>query len=240
MNQKKDIEKIYQEKNTAKFFDDERKQYKFQNYKHKLEANFLKKTLALFPKDNAIKVLDVACGTGRMFTEISKLRKGIIYHGLDSSKTMTSHLKEKAKKLNFPVNIKIGDATKLPYKDNTFDVTYTYHLTWHLPANLQKKMILEMLRVTKKNGYIVFDVLNEDFIWDKYKHLFKKKPTEGIYKVDIKKIKAILKEHNHEIEKLSDFPIKNSFLYAIFNIVNLSRKILPKNLFHMVYFRVKK
>jgi len=239
MTQKKIIEETYQKEKIAKVFDKERKKYLFQRYKHKIESNFLKKTLDKFNKNKKIKVLDVACGTGRMLPELILSKRNIEYHGLDSSLAMTSHLKEKAKKLNFPVKVKIGDATKLPYKDNEFDIVYTYHLTWHLPENLQKKMILEMLRVTKKKGYLVFDVLNENFVWDKYKHLFGKKPTEGIHKVSVKKIKKMFKRYDHKIEKLSDFPVKNSFVHSIFNIVNLSRKILPRNMFHMIYFRVK-
>jgi ubiquinone/menaquinone biosynthesis C-methylase UbiE len=240
MSQKKEIEKKYQERGMAKVFDDDRKKYPFDKYKHKLEANFLKKTITKFDKNKKIKILDVACGTGRMLSEVIRTNKNTEYNGLDSSEVMTSHLKEKAKKLKFPVNIKIGDATKLPYKDNTFDVTYTYHLTWHIPQNLQMKMISEMIRVTKKRGYVVFDVINENFIWDRYKWLFGKKPTKGIYKVNIKKIKQSLKRHKYEIDKLSDFPIKNSFWYSILNIANLSRKIFPKNMFHMIYFKVRK
>jgi ubiquinone/menaquinone biosynthesis C-methylase UbiE len=240
MTHKKEIEKLYQEKDVAEVFDANRKRYLFQRYKHKLEANFLKKTLASFNKKKKIKVLDVACGTGRMVPEIIRSGNNVDYYGLDSSKAMTSHLKEKAKKVNFPVNIKIGDATQLPYKDNNFDVCYTYHLTWHLPKELQIKMILEMLRVTKKGGYVVFDILNSNFVWEKYKHLFGKKKTGGIHKVDIKQIKTLLKEYNYDLEKLSDFPVKNSFLYSILNVANLSRKLLPKNLFHMIYFRVRK
>lgn len=240
MTHKKDIEILYQEKNVANIFDTDRKKHLFQRYKHKLESNFLKKTLNSFNKKKKIKVLDVACGTGRMLPEIISSGNDVDYYGLDSSKVMTSHLKEKAKKVNFPVNIKIGDAAQLPYKDNSFNVCYTYHLTWHLPEELQIKMILEMLRVTKRGGYVVFDVLNSNFVWEKYKHLFGKKKTSGIHKVDIKQIKNLLKDRSYVLEKLSDFPVKNSFLYSILNIANLSRKLLPENMFHMIYFRVRK
>ncbi len=239
MKQKKDIEETYQREDVARVFDADRKKYLFQRYKHKIEANFLKKTTFQLNKSK-VKVLDVACGTGRMLPEMFKTGKDIEYHGLDSSNAMTSHLKKKAKSLGIDVNLKMGDATKLPYEDNSFDVVYTYHLTWHLPYELQKKMIREMIRVCKKDGYVVFDVLNENFIWEKFKDIFKLKKTDGIYKVNINDLKKLIGKHEYDIEKLSDFPIKNSVLYSFFNVFNVLRNFLPINLYHMIYFRVKK
>lgn len=51
MDQKKDIEKTYQREDIAKVFDGDRKKYLFQRYKHKIEANFIKKTIKAFPKE---------------------------------------------------------------------------------------------------------------------------------------------------------------------------------------------
>ena len=138
------------------------------------------------------------------------------------------------------MNLKIGDATKLPFGNSSFDLVYTYHLTWHLPKKTQEKIINEMLRVTKEGGYILFDVLNNDFLWEKIKIFFNIKKTDGIYKQKISEIKKQVPQKTTEIEKLSDFPIKNDSLYSVANIVNRARKILPANLFHMIYFLVKK
>jgi|GEM_PF-1234391 ubiquinone/menaquinone biosynthesis C-methylase UbiE len=240
MSQKKKIINEYRKSEVADVFDNERKKYLFQKYKHKIEFNFLKKTIMLFDKNKKIKILDVACGTGRMLPEITRIRKNLEYHGLDSSEEMTFHLKRKAKKMNFPVNIKIGDATKLPYGNDTFDLAYTYHLTWHLPVELQIKTISEMLRVVKDNGYVLFDTLNSQFLWEKIKFMLGVKKTDGIHKLSVKDVKKFLKDYNYNIEKLSDFPVKNSFLYSILNIINKAREILPTNMFHMIFFRVKK
>tara|TARA_Y100000034_G_C6874879_1_gene399930 strand:+ start:74 stop:799 length:726 start_codon:yes stop_codon:yes gene_type:complete len=241
MTHTKEIIKIYQKKDIAKTFDNKRNIYSFQKYKHKIESNFLKKAILGISSKN-IKILDIACGTGRMLPEVFSVRKDIEYFGVDSSKEMTNLLKEKAKKINIEkrVKIKIADASKLPFKDNEFDLVYTYHLLWHIPKENQEKIIKEMFRVTKKNGIIIFDVLNKNFIYEKIKKFLKIKKTEGIHKLSISDIKKIIGDKNHKIEKLSDFPIKNSFLYSIFNLKNKFRKILPKNLFHMIFFKIKK
>ncbi|MEX0932611.1 MAG: class I SAM-dependent methyltransferase [Candidatus Pacearchaeota archaeon] len=236
-NQKKKTIQTYKQKDVVEMFDKERNKYAFQKYKHKIEANFLKKTIASLKQDK-IKILDVACGTGRMLLEVFSIGKEIEYAGLDTSKEMISILKKRAEKLGIKkkVKIKIGDATKMPFKDNSFDVVYSFHLLWHLPEEDQEKIIKEMLRVCKKDGFIVFDVLNENFIWEK----IKRKKTEEIYKLQIDHVKGIIGDRKIEIEKLNDFPVKNSFFYGILNIMNDLRVFLPQYLYHMLFFRVRK
>jgi ubiquinone/menaquinone biosynthesis C-methylase UbiE len=240
MNQKKNVTETYQEGHIASSFDQGRKEYSYQKYKHKIESDFLKKGLASFTKKSDFKILDVACGTGRMLKTVATSSPHAKYTGLDTSKKMTQILKDKSKKLNFKIDLKIGDATKLPFKDNSFDVVFTYHLTWHLPQDLQKEIIKELLRVTKKDGYIIFDFLNKNFLWEKIKRLIGKKPTEGIYKISVSEVKKLFLNNQIVIEKLSDFPIKNSSLYSIANLINIFRRILPLSFFHMIYFKVKK
>ena len=239
MDQRKEIINVYQREDIAKTFDEKRFEYKFQKYKHLLESRLLYETLKLLAK-RKIKVLDVACGTGRMIETLGKSPLEIDYTGLDTSKAMTKILLEKAKKFGIGAKVKIGDATQMPFEDNSFDLSYTYHLTWHLPKELQEKIIREMIRVTKKDGYIIFDVLNENFLWEKIKWLFGKRQTQGIYKMSIREIRKILDGKNYELEKLSDFPVKNSFIYSILNFTNNIRGVLPSFFFHMLYFRVKK
>jgi len=235
--QKELIEETYQDKDIVKVFDKERNRYSYQRYKHKVESKFLKDTLKKFKKP--IRVLDVACGTGRMLPEVFSVNRDIFYTGFDSSMNMVYSLLEKAGYLNKPVRIKIGDAMNIPYPDNSFDVVYTYHLLWHLPQEEQEKVIKEMLRVCKPNGYIHIDFLNKNFIFEKFKHLFKK-PTEGIYKFSLKEIESIIQTKDYKIKKLCDFPVKNTLLYKCLNILNLFRFMLPLNFYHMCFLRIKK
>ena len=241
MKQKNKIIETYKDEKTTKSFDSGRKKFKFQKYKHKIEANFLKKTI----RDNSkkeMKILDVACGTGRMLPEVFVENPLTIYEGLDTSKEMTNYLKLKAKKINKEksVNLTIGDASKIPFGNNEFDIVYTYHLIWHLPHIEQEKIISEMIRVCKPGGKVIFDILNKNFIWENIKNLIGRRSTEGIYKFEMCEIKKLINNKKFEIEKLSDAPIENSFVYGIFNLVNVFRKILPLNLFHMIFFRIEK
>jgi len=243
ITQKQKIIRAYGDKETTETFDEERSKYEFQRYKHKIEANFLKKTIGLLNKEK-IKILDVACGTGRMLPEIFSVRKDIKYVGVDSSKNMIKRLIDKAKKIGTEKNIKIrlGDASKLPFKNNEFDIVYSYHLLWHLPEDEQKKIIKEMLRVCRKDGFVIFDILNKNFVWEKIKRIIGKEKLEGIYKFSIEDIKKIagINGGGIDIEKISDAPIKNNLAYRLFNIINHLRKIFPQDLYHMIYFRIRK
>jgi ubiquinone/menaquinone biosynthesis C-methylase UbiE len=237
MEQKNQIIKTYRDKSVTENFDKERGKYLYQKYKHEIESNFLKRTFEKIPCKK-IKVLDVACGTGRMLPEVFSIEKEIEYIGFDSSEEMTKHLKDKSKKMGIEkkVKIKIGDATKIPFEDNSFDIVYSYHLLWHIPKEEQKKIINEMLRVCKKEGFIIFDILNKNFVYEK----IKKKHSKDLYKFTFNELKEIISSKKVEIEKLNDFPIKNDKIYKIINIINQIRGFLPKNLYHMIFFRVKK
>lgn len=239
MNQKQRIIKTYKEKSNVEVFDSDREKYSFQKYKHKIESNFLKKTIKSFKKNN-IEILDVGCGTGRMLPEIFSVKKNIKYYGIDTSKEMIKHLKEKARKLGIEKNvkIKIGDAENILFKHKSFDIVFSYHLLWHLLKKEQEKIIKEMLRTCKKEGIIIFDILNKNFVWEKIKKFFGKESVE-IYKLSIRDIKEIVKSRDFKIEKINDFPVKNPIVYSILNIINVFRKPFPNNLYHVIYFKIK-
>ena len=186
MEQKQKIIKIYKKKKTTRDFDKNRSKYAYQRYKHKIESNFLKKAILSISSKN-VKILDVACGTGRMIPTVFNVGKKINYTGLDSSNEMFKELKKKEifRKNKKQINLILSDATKLPFKDDTFDITFTYHLLWHIPKKDQEKIINEILRITKKRGIIIFDILNSDFIWEKSKKYFGKNKSEELYKQKI-------------------------------------------------------
>ncbi len=242
MSQKDKIIEIYKKEDVTKIFDKDRSKYSYQKYKHKIESNILAKAISKVPFEK-VNILDVACGTGRMLPEVFNTEKKIIYVGLDTSNRMFDELKKKEVYLKNKEGIKLilSDAEKLPFQDNTFDIVYTYHLLWHLPEKEQETIIKEMLRITKKGGIIIFDILNKNFIWENLKRYLGKKKLEGLYKQRMLEIKKILGNVDKiEIEKLSDAIIKNDLFYSFFNLINRFRVFLPLSFFHMIYFKVKK
>lgn len=66
---------------------------------------------------------------------------------IDSSKRRFKHLK-----------LTVADGRKLPYKDNFFDKIFSISVLEHIPDNGDKKTILELVRVLKPGGTLVFSV----------------------------------------------------------------------------------
>ncbi len=100
----------------------------------------------------SFKILEVGIGTGEVIAESFISDKEV--NGVDISDNLISRCKELFPK----INAEVGDAENLFFKDGLFDLVYCIHTTWYFPD--LKKAIFEMLRVTKKGGYVVFDIQN--------------------------------------------------------------------------------
>lgn len=105
-------------------------------------------------RDEALKVLDVACGTGDFTIEISrKLSEGSSITGIDLSEGMMAVGREKIEAAGIDAVIEYGDCEDLIYDDDTFDrisVGFGVRNFEHLELGLK-----EMCRVLKANGKLV-------------------------------------------------------------------------------------
>ncbi|MFI1771443.1 class I SAM-dependent methyltransferase [Thalassobellus citreus] len=104
---------------------------------------------------NGLDVLDVGCGLGgpcRMLADEYNCQTT----GID----LSNEYIRTATKLSELVNLKNkttfiqGDATELPFDDDTFDVVWTQHVQMNIPN--KKKFYSEINRVLKTDGYFLF------------------------------------------------------------------------------------
>ena len=101
------------------------------------------KNLEIRPHSN---VLDLCCGTGDLAGLIKKFQPDACVTGIDFSENMLDIAKDKYSNVRFLQ----GDATNLPYEDNTFDiVTMGFGL-----RNIQnaEKAVEEVYRILKPTG----------------------------------------------------------------------------------------
>jgi demethylmenaquinone methyltransferase/2-methoxy-6-polyprenyl-1,4-benzoquinol methylase len=103
-------------------------------------------TSIIAPKPG-MKILDIAAGTGSSSRPL--VDKGAEVTALDFSQGMI----EQGRKQNKNINFVQGDALKLPFEDNAFDVT-TISFGLRNTSNTDKAL-KEALRVTKDGGRIV-------------------------------------------------------------------------------------
>jgi len=115
-------------------------------------------------KKNVKRVLDVGCGTGGILYMIKDFfPKGTEIYGVDKSAEAIQICKKRANHDKLKFNLKVGDAEKVPYKDNYFDLIIASDILEHVPDD--KKAASEIHRVLKKGGYAFITV-------PMYKHLF--------------------------------------------------------------------
>ena len=105
------------------------------------------------------KLLDVGCGTGFSFDYFD-----CECYGIDSSRELLKHCKDKDAKLI------LSKAEQLPFSDNFFDVVIS--ITAIHNFNNIEKALKEMKRVGKKN--FAFSVLKESKNFKKIEKLIKK------------------------------------------------------------------
>ena len=121
-------------------------------------------------------LLEVAVGTGYPFAAFFSAA-GYAVHGVDIS----PQLIQECQKLFPSISCKVGDVENLDYPNGYFDATYCFHSTWYFPD--LKRAIDEMLRVTRQDGLVIFDIQNRNnhSIEKNYQKCISE--TKGIYRV---------------------------------------------------------
>lgn len=117
--------------------------------------NFLKNLADTIERVKINRILDVGCGEG---ITLAYLKDRKIYGHLEG----IDILKEAifiGKKIHPDLTLKQGSVYKLPYKDNSFDLTICTEVLEHLER--PEEALKEIKRVSKK--YCVFSVPNEPF-----------------------------------------------------------------------------
>jgi ubiquinone/menaquinone biosynthesis C-methylase UbiE len=140
------------------FFDGDKKYgYGGHFYDEKYWSGVVDDFIDYYKLDNHSSILDVGCAKGFMLFEFKKKIPGAKLVGLDISSYAIQNCKEEIKNC-----LIIGDAKKLNFPDNSFDLVIAINTIHNLDEYDCGKSLREIQRVSKKNSYVVVDAYSNE------------------------------------------------------------------------------
>ena len=165
---------------------------KYYNEPKKLLKQRLKKNKYNFKEFKYLNALDAGCGNGRYTLALKKLgMKKVV--GVDFSDVNISDAKKRIKKIGIKnVVFKKGNVLNLPFRNNSFDFVFSNGVLHH--TKNPQKGFNELIRVLRKNGKAYLNVMVDPggIKWD---HI--------------------------ELSRIILFGVDYSFIYEIFEILNI-------------------
>ncbi|OGF52566.1 MAG: hypothetical protein A2044_02685 [Candidatus Firestonebacteria bacterium GWA2_43_8] len=124
-------------------------------------------------------ILDVGCGTGGMlrnFVQYGAQPRNL--YGVD----LIGERIKKAKEISSNIHFTEGDATKLPYQSNHFDVLCQYTVfTSIIEKEVKEEVAREMVRVLNNNGIIIWYDMRITNPFDKNKKSIGKREIRALF-----------------------------------------------------------
>ena len=119
--------------------------------------------------DKNMVILDLACGQGRHTLELA--RRGFRnVNGLDRSHFLIRKAKNICAAEGLTASFKEGDARKLPYQADTFDLVMILGNSFGYFESTEDdiKILKEVFRILKPNGRFLIDVADGNYLRDNY------------------------------------------------------------------------
>jgi SAM-dependent methyltransferase len=154
------------------------------------------------------KVLEAACGTGRIYLEL--LEGGVNAYGFDLSNDMLRVLKDKAKGRGLEPKVKLADMRTFNYP-NKFDlIMIPYNSFLHLETREdQKKCLMNVRKHLKKGGRLILGIFDPRI--DYLAKVDRKTETSVLDKKSGKRIK---------MENFSHYDYFNQHIYSFHRLIN--------------------
>ncbi len=155
---KSEEDRLIARKFDKEFFDGERKHgYGGFSYNEKYWRNVINDFIQYWKLNNESSVLDIGCAKGFMLYDLSLALPKIKYAGIDISKYAIENSIDAVKD-----NLSVGNATKLPYEDKSFDVVISINTLHNLEESDFKIAVNEINRVSKKFSFITVDAYRNE------------------------------------------------------------------------------
>ena len=115
------------------------------------------------------KILDLCCGQGRHSLELAR-REFRFVEGLDRSHYLIQRAKNQAKKEGLEVRFKEGDARKLPFPPDSFDVVMILGNSFGYFETVEDdlRVLKEVFRILKPWGKLLIDVTDGNYMKESF------------------------------------------------------------------------
>ena len=102
------------------------------------------------------RVLDVGCGTGTLAL-VARQRVGETgrVSGIDPSPQMIARASHKAVRRDLAIDFQVGVIEQLSFPDQSFDAVLSTFMMHHLPDDLKRQGLAEIVRVLKPGGRLL-------------------------------------------------------------------------------------
>lgn len=144
------------------------------------------------------KVLDIGCGRGLLLRELSERFAALDLTGIDISPKLC----ELSSQNNPSAHIVVGDAEKLPFSDDSFDVVFMTEALEHMLD--YDAAVSEIARVLKSGGTCIVTVPNRDWVSYEYYDNIRNKnlqPVDDHY-FRFTELSDLLQRHHLKIKKV--------------------------------------
>ena len=163
----------------------------------------IKYALAFAPIDDKKKIMDLGCGSGLLLQEIRKINGKCKLVGVDFNINLKNLKVENCE-------LKEDDATKLSFKDNSFDIVFALDSLEHI-KNVDDA-IKQLRRVLKPNGTFIITGPTENFFYKFGRFLLKgtfsekEGPGTGVHYHTIRTLDKDLIKHGFVKKKEMNLP----------------------------------
>jgi len=103
-----------------------------------------------------LRLLDVACGTGRTLHQLAVAHPALRLYGVDLSPAYVRLARKRLEDVT-EVALAVENAEALPYADATFDIATSVYLFHELPRNARRNVLRELFRVVRPGGLVVIE-----------------------------------------------------------------------------------
>jgi ubiquinone/menaquinone biosynthesis C-methylase UbiE len=151
-------------------------------------------------------VLDVGCGTGTLAI-VAKERVGATgrVSGIDAAPRMIALARRKAARGGCTLDFQVGLIEQLAFPDQSFDVVLSTFMMHHLPDDLKRQGLAEIVRVLKPEGHLLVTDFNRPQERQSQPEQF------GVGEMGVQDLPALMKEAGFSQTETGEilFPIRS-------------------------------